>query len=132
MHLRPILLAAADGLIGFGRVEQHRGPFRFPETRPVVLIVADDVEISVGPSGFDRKSLRRFLKSAGSAVVVSGAAEPLAYGAAVIAAIGLGRGALVVESREAHEPAWLDLIKKVRPDLPVLLSTPGACGRPLQ
>ncbi len=125
-HLRAMLSATAAGVIGFGHVVQHTGAFRFTSTRPIVLIVGDDFDLSYGPAAFHRKSLRRFLRSAGAAVIVSGAPHPTPYGAAVAGSILTGKNSIVIESREAHEPAWIALVKAVQPGLPVLVSTPGA------
>ena len=125
-HLRAIWAATAAGAIGFGHVVQHTGAFRFPCSRPVVLIVGDDFDLSYGPAAFHRKSLRRFLRTAGAAVIVSGAPDPMPYGAALAGAILTGRNAIIIESREAHEPAWIALVNEAQPGLPLLISTPGA------
>ena len=125
-HLRAIWAATAAGAIGFGHVVQHAGPFRFSSAKPVVLIVGDDFALSYGPAGFHRKSLRRFLRDAGAAAIISGAPDPGAYGAALAGAILTGRNAIIIESREAHEPAWIALVKEAQPGLPLLISTPGA------
>ena len=129
LHLRAIWAATAAGTVGFGHVVQHAGPFRFVSRRPVVLIVGDDFDLSFGPAAFHRKSLRRFLRSAGAAVIVSGAPDPMPYGAALAGAILTGRNALIIESREAHEPAWIELVKKAQSGLPLLISTPGATSQ---
>ena len=125
-HLRAIWAATAAGAIGFGHVVQHAGAFRFVSDKPIVLIVGDDFELSYGPAAFHRKSLRRFLRDAGAAVIVSGAPDPMPYGAALAGAILTGRNAIIIESREAHEPAWIALVKEAQPGLPLLISTPGA------
>ena len=125
-HLRAIWAATAAGTIGFGHVIQHSGAFRFTLRRPVVLIVGDDFDLSFEPAAFHRKSLRRFLRDAGAAVIVSGAPDPMPYGAALAGAILTGKYAIIIESREAHEPAWIALVKEAQPGLPLLVSTPGA------
>ena len=125
-HLRAILSATAAGVIGFGHVVQHTGAFRFVSRRPVVLIVGDDFDLSYGPAAFHRKSLRRFIRYAGAAVIVSGAPDPMPYGAALAGAILTGKNAVIIESRETHEPAWIALVKEAQPGLPLLISTPGA------
>ena len=131
-HLAPILDATASGLVGFGHVKQHAGCFRFASRRPIVLIVGDDAELSWGPQAFHRPSLRRFVRKAASVVIVSGAADPRVYVAAVAAAIITGRDVAIVETVEAHEPAWLTLARDARPDIKILLSTPGRGGGGLQ
>ncbi len=131
-HLRPILSAAADGLVAFAHIAQHQGQFRFVSKRPVVLIVGDDYDFSYGPQAFHLSSVRRFVRNAASAVIVSGAPEPRVYLAAVAAAIMTGRDVAIIETVEAHEPAWLALARDARPDIKILLSTPGRGGGGLQ
>ena len=128
-HLRAIWAATAAGTIGFGHVVQHAGPFRFVSRRPVLLIVGDDFDLSYGPAAFDRKSLRRFLRDAGAAVIVSGAPDPMPYGAALAGAILTGKNTAIIESREAQEPAWIALVKEAQPGLPLLVSTPSATSQ---
>lgn len=125
-HLRAIWAATAAGVIGLGHIVAHAGAFRFTTDKPVVLIVGDDYDLSHGPAAFHRKSLRRFLRGAGAAAIVSGAPDPMPYGAALAGAILTGKNAVVIESREAHEPAWIALVKEAQPGLPLLVSTPGA------
>ncbi|RYB01512.1 hypothetical protein [Lichenibacterium ramalinae] len=125
-HLRAIWAATAAGVIGLGHVVQHAGAFRFASNKPIVLIVGDDFDLSFGPAAFHRKSLRRFLRDAGAAVIVSGAPDSMPYGAALAGAILTGKNAIIIESREAHEPAWIALVKEAQPRLPLLVSTPGA------
>ena len=125
-HLRAIWAATAAGAIGFGHVVQHTGAFRFCSIKPILLIVGDDFDLSYGPAAFHRKSLCRFLRSAGAAAIVSGAPDPLPYSAALAGAILTGRNAVIIESREAHEPLWIALVKEAQPGLPLLVSTPGA------
>ncbi len=102
------------------------GRFSFNSNRPIVLIVGDDYDLSFGPQAFHRKSLRRFLRSAGSVVIVSGAPDPRVYAAALAGPLMTRKDVAIIETREAHEPAWIDLAREAHPGIVILISTPGA------
>lgn len=125
-HLQVILAAVRDGHIRFGHVKQHQGAFSFPNGLPIVLLLGDDYSLAWGPQAFSKTSMRRFLREASSAVVVSGAPEVEAYSLAVAGAVLSNRHTLIVESVERWESEWIAFLRELAPGLPTLISTPGA------
>lgn len=68
-------------------------------------------------------SLLRVLDTAGAATVIaSGTATP-AYGRLSVTAALTRKTALIVETRIEREQAWVSLIQRRRPTLPLLIST---------
>lgn len=127
-HLQVILGAVRDRSIRFGHVKQHTGAFSFPTGLPIVLLLGDDYDLAWGPQAFDRPSLKRFLRGATSAVIVSGAPEVTPYAAAVAGAVLSGRHTLIIESTERWEADWVRLLRDMAPGMPTLVSTPGPRG----
>lgn len=123
-HLVPIMLAVRDHRVGMLSVPQGAEAFAFPpdKRRKAVVLIGDDMETSIGPDGFHLPSIRRLIRACGAFAVVSGAATPDVYGALATAAV-LGRHALIVETRLEHEFQWVQLIQKLAPRRPLILST---------
>lgn len=123
-HLVPVLIAVRDHRVGMLTVPQGAEAFPFPpeDRRKAVVLLGDDMDVSVGPNGFHMPSIRRLIRACGAFAVVSGAADPVVYAALTTAAIA-GKHALIVETRLAHELQWVALIQKLAPRAPLILST---------
>ena len=121
-HLRHVYRAVRDGAVTFGFVTQRSGRFAFPSRLPVIAIFGDDLDEALGPAGFHRKSVRRFVASCAGAVVIACDAQPPLYHAAA-AAVVLRRNVVLVETRSEHEADWIDLIRSIKPDIRMLVGT---------
>lgn len=128
-HLRPILLAVRDHGVGLAVVPQCRDTFELPTARPHVVIIGDDLHEALGPTAFDRLSLKRVVRRAGAAIVVSSSPEFLPYATAAGIAL-LGRDVVLVETLPAFELEWIHYIERYRPGILRLISTPYPEGRP--
>ncbi len=129
-HLTPILEACRDHGCGWATVPQRAGRFALPYDRPTVLVVGDDMSVSLGVGGFSRRSLRRFVATCAGAVLVSCAPQVRLYAAAAtVAAVGR-RNAVLIETRLEREAEWLSFLREVRPNLGVLIGTVQPAGGP--
>jgi len=131
-HLVPIYEAVRDFGCVHAIIPQRSGPFDQPKEsvrRPIMLTIGDDIDTSMGPAAFDRRSIKRFVRSCTTAVIVS--SEPIvqAYATVAMVAAIYRRNVILVETRLQHETAWLCVLRKMKPDLGVLLSTVKAEGR---
>lgn len=122
-HLRPFYRAVRDAGISFATVLQHAGRFSFPSDKPVIALLGDDMHEALGPAGFNRKSVRRFVATCAVAVVVACDAQPRFYAMAAHAAVCLRCNVVIVETRSEHEVDWIDLIRSIRPDIRMLVGT---------
>ena len=121
-HLRPLLVAARDAGVRLCMVAQGRHRFDLPTRYPTVLLVGDDMHVSMGPDGFHRQSLRRFIRACRCAVIVSSAPLIEPYAAAAASA-ALGMNVILVETRLSHEQVWRSFIESERPDVSLFIST---------
>ena len=128
-HLAPILTAALDDGIAIVVVQQHTGPFALPTERPAVVLIGDDAHVSLGPDVFDTPSIKRLVKHAVGAAIVS--CEPLTEAYATVAAwvTAKRRHAFLIETRPAWEQSWLQLIKRHAPKIPLIIATVRPRGR---
>ncbi len=90
--------------------------------RPMLVIVADDFDISQGPSAFHHKSLLRALDGCACVVVHGAAPEMQHYGAVVLGAL-LGGKAALIETQPKHETAWLKFVGRHAPDAATMVVT---------
>lgn len=124
-HLVPIFQAISSGceVVFCG---QEAGPFALPAGRPLIAIVGDDTTKALGPSGFHAESIGDLVRSATHGMIISGAAEPQLYSLAAMAAHMPG-GAVVVliETRLEAEIAWIELLQRAAPGVPLIVSTVG-------
>ncbi len=125
-HLYPVLLAVRDWPVGLLFVSQKSGRFSVPTDsgmrRAAVLLVGDDTTRSLGPNGFHTASLFAAIRNTDAFVIVAGAPSDEIYAAGAAVAVG-GKNAMIVETRPRHEADWTDLIGKLAPGRPILLST---------
>ena len=121
-HMRPIMLAVRDHGAGWATIPQRIGRFDLPQGKPIITIFGDDLDVSLGPDGFHRKSVRCVL--ARCRVVSIVACEPLLelYLAAASAAV-FGFPAAIIETRPEHEMQWLGLVKQAAPDAALLVGS---------
>ena len=123
-HLKPICKAVADYGCRFAVVAQRSGRFRFPASEgPMITLIADDLDAALGPDGFHRKSLRRLIREAGCAVIVSSGPEERVYQTAAATAVVMRQPVVLIETRIEQELPWLDFVQKTKPGLPTLVST---------
>jgi hypothetical protein len=120
-HLVPVLRMVRTGAMEF--VFAPRGglvPMRRLKiaARPVLLLVGDDDATPSGPAGWPQAE--RLLRWCGFGLVHSAGAERGHYAATASAAL-VHRRALLIETTTALEPAWLALLRRVRPCLPGLI-----------
>jgi hypothetical protein len=123
-HLVPLWGAVRDFGVGLLIVPQKGGPFEPPRKDvPAICIIGDDMKISLGPSGFHRRSLRRFIRSCGAGVVISCEAIARAYAVAATEASLRRHNVILIETRPQHEIAWVSLLRKINPHLGLLVAT---------
>ncbi len=120
-HWRPVYRAVRDHGVALAMIDQRSGPFRLPSDKPVIAVFNDDTETPLGPTGFNRKSVRRFAARAHLAVVVS--CEPLVplYAAAGMMAAMMRRDVLLIESQPRWESDWVDLVQAAHPGVHTLI-----------
>jgi len=124
-HLVPLLQAVRDRHVGMLFVPQGSEPFRMPARpeNPAIIIIGDDLNCALGPSGFHRASVRRAVRSSHCFAVISGAPRADVYRAIATTAEATRQSALIVETRLEQEFQWVSLITKLAPRRPLILST---------
>jgi hypothetical protein len=124
-HLHPIIEAVRDGHVGMMFVGQAADPFRLPNEpgRPAIVIIGDDFDRAVGPSGFHLPSIRRAIRACTAFAVISCEPLPHVYGVSAITATLSRRNVMLIETRPEQELAWLELIQKLAPGRPITLAT---------
>jgi hypothetical protein len=124
-YLRPIWLALRDDRIPLVVVshEHEKQPIDWPHGRPCILIICDDLDSSLGPVGFHRASLHRFIKGCGKAVIVACEPLPIAYLSAATTAITMKQSAIIVETIPSQEAAWIDFIETYKPQIHMVIAT---------
>lgn len=107
-HMLPLLRVASERRCDLGLLDQGCKAFTLPTGRAWVVIIGDDPaepEVSFGPRGFHRPSVRALLKHADDVSLISCEIIPMVYErAAALAAIGLS--SVIIETRPVHDPAW--------------------------
>lgn len=123
-YMAPVIEAVRDCGIGLVLAPQGAGAFRIPAKlgRPVVIVIGDDLHSAHGPQGFHLPSIRRAIRQCHGFAVISSAGMLPVYAAAAGGAM-MGLNIMIVETRPSHEIQWSNLIRKLAPDCPFLLST---------
>ncbi len=130
-HLVPLFGVVRDFGVRLMIVPQKVGSIEPPRTElPVICLIGDDLDVSLGPSAFDRRFLKSFVRTCGTAVVVS--CEPIvkAYACAATEAALRRHNVILVETRLQHEVAWVSLLRRINPGLGMLVATVENKGAP--
>lgn len=124
-HLRPILTAVRDFDVGLIFVPQVAEKFRLPRNgvQPLVVLIGDDLDRAVGPEGFHMPSIRRAVRACCHFTVVTASPHPTVYGAAITPTVIGRRHSMLIETRIEHEFAWVEVIQKLAPDKPLVISS---------
>jgi len=125
-HMVPVLRAIRDNRLRLMVVQQLKGSFI--ETMrdidgPFVTIIADDTDRAVGPDFFHQRSLRRLVETINGAAVIAGAPPPEAYSTMTMMPTLYGHSTAVIETRPEQEIQWVNYLRSVNPELPLILST---------
>lgn len=122
-HYAPLIFAARNGF-GLFVIHQDSG-VACPEHQHgsgTVVVIGDDMETSKGPAAFDTDALRRFLGTCATVLILAADANAKLYaGVAMSVARGVAErwerpNGVIIETRLAHENAWLSLLADA--DLP--------------
>ena len=127
-HLHPLMVAVRDHGCQLSVVTQSAERFTPPSLKPTILPIGDDLDQALGPNAFHQKSLRRFIRRAQSAVIISCAPLTSAYAAGATAAVIARRDALIVETRLEHEESWRRFIVGISPNIRMLIATVKSPG----
>ncbi len=127
-HERAPWLAVADHGCTYAIVLQEAGRFIVPSGAPAILRIGDDMHVSRGLDGFDRQSVKLFLRRVRAAVIVSSEATVEAYAAAAGVAAIERRDVVLIETRVEHEGEWAAFVVKHAPQARMLISTPFTRG----
>ena len=123
-HLRPALFMAYQARIPVALVGRGSHSFKLPKgSGGSFSLLADDTGVAVGPTGFDRGSLRRLLAGADTVIVHAWALEPFIYSVAVNEAVFLRRDVVVVETRRSHEKEWITMVQGLKKPR-IVITTP--------
>jgi hypothetical protein len=126
-HLAPIFQAMFKDNVHVLPINQGVEPFDFPSAgRPWILLIQDDPEpgnLSLGPEGFDRKSLETAIQAATLAAVVAGDPITEIYARVASEAAHSHNNAVLIETWLTHESQWTSLIKETKPDIQLVLGT---------
>lgn len=120
-YLAPIYQAMLKDDVHVLPISQGIEPFDLPSTgQPWIVFIQDDPKpgnLSLGPEGFDRKSLETAIQAATLAAVM--ASDPIAeiYGRVANEAVVRHNNAVLIETWLMHEDQWTDLIKSTKPDI---------------
>lgn len=126
-YVEPILQAVLTHDVPFMPIRQGTKPFEVPSTeKPWILFLQDDPKPgnrSLGPDGFDRRSLESAIQASSLAVVM--ACDPIEDFYALVAdeATVNHNNAMLVETWLTHEDQWTRLIKRIKPDIQLALGT---------
>ena len=120
-HLHSIMRAIRDEGCAHIMVAQHAVPFPIPlDGPPTIAVIGDDMDTSLGPYAFHRKSLRRLVKAAHCAVIMVGLSVD-AYHQAASWAVLKRQHVVIVETRSAHEMIWVNYLRDLNPNLAVMV-----------
>ena len=125
-HLVPLLLAARDNGIGLMILGQSGASFLdvlAAATRPFIALIGDDTDRAVGPGHYHQDSLRRLASVIGGAMVVSSAPPVDAYAAMTVMPAVFGVNTVIVETRPEQEIPWINALRAVQPELPLIVAT---------
>lgn len=120
-HLLPLLHAVRDNGLRLIILPQTGEPFLEALTepaRPFVALIADDTDRAVGPGHYHQDSLRHLASVIGCGAVVSSA--PLVFCV----------NTAIVETRPEQEIPWINALRAVQPELPLIVATATHDGCP--
>jgi hypothetical protein len=125
-HLLPIYRAVRDYGLRLMIVSQTHEPFLGAMDEmgaPFIALIADDTDRTVGPGHFHQDSLRRLASAIDSAAVVASAPPVEAYAAMTMMPVLFGASTVIVETRPEQEIPWVEFLRDVQPNLPLILAT---------
>jgi hypothetical protein len=122
-YLNPVLDAVMSFGCGHLMIAQRCGHFDVPTEHPVIAIVGDDLDESLGPTGFHIHSIERLVRGAAADMIVSSAATDEVYGASASVAVIGRHNVIIIETRLEQGSRWLDFVNAANPWLLILLST---------
>jgi hypothetical protein len=121
-HLRPLFHAVRDEGCDVAWIFQGAPATRLPKTgRPLIAVVGDDLDRALGPEGFHRPTLRRLVREASVASIVSSGPVVDAYERPATNAVLLRENVIIVETRPEQELAWANFVRDARPEMGLLL-----------
>jgi hypothetical protein len=125
-HMNPVLEAIRDfGVSGMWVPQCKDGLDKALDAAKMasIVIVGDDTDRALGPTGFDQSSMRRlFQRAEHVAVIASAPPEHVYAGMSTLAALARCF-VVIVETRPEQEIAWVEFAKEANPDLSILLAT---------
>jgi hypothetical protein len=122
-HLEPVLDAMLDCGIAPVLVSQHDKAFRLArDASPSVVIVGEDTDRGLGPTGFQQPSLRRLFLASGGASVISSAAPGDGCALSTVPVVRTRRHAAIVGTCVAWRTSWIEAITKAVLGLALLIS----------
>lgn len=128
-YYAPLLISVRDFGLRLCSVGQNSRPIDLPEEgHPAVVLIGDDANKAVGPTGFHHASLRQLMKWADCAVLIACAPSPILYAGAAMLATWHGLKTLAIETRLAEEQAWIDCLTEANREIRLMIGT-GTGGR---
>jgi hypothetical protein len=125
-HMLPLLHAVRDNGLRLIVLPQTGESFLKALTepaRPFVALIADDTDQAVGPGHYHQGSLRRLASVIGSGAVISSAPPVDAFAAMTVMPVVFGVNTVIVETRPEQEIPWINALRQVQPDLPLIVAT---------
>lgn len=124
-HLRPLIEAVRDHSIGMLFAPQGTEAFRIPSDpkRPAVVIIGDDFDSAMGPTGFHMPSIRRAIRACHAFAVISSEPQPAVYAEVAVTAAIARCNVMLIETRPEQEIPWLSLVQKLAPGRFIWLAT---------
>lgn len=125
-HMIPVFRAIRDNRLRLMIVQQQTGSFIQPMLEidgPFVTIIADDTDRAVGPDFFHKRSLRRLAETINGAAVIAGTPPPEAYSTMTMMPTLYGHSTAIIETRPEQEIQWVNYLRSVNPELPLIFST---------
>ena len=92
--------------------------------RPFIAMISDDGDPAFGPDRFHKPSITALLKMTDHVAVVSAAPSVDLYRLLSLMPSYLRTGSLIVETKPSQDVAWVRFLRKLKPELPILLNMP--------
>lgn len=133
-HLKPIFEVVRDYGVGYLTLLQNGEGLeseRLNSQVPLITVVGDDTNTSLGPKAFDTTTLKILTLRASCIAVISSEAVLNIYSMFSLMTGLLRANTLIIETRPEQECAWVDYMRALVPHTPVILSTslPEAWGQ---
>jgi hypothetical protein len=125
-HMNPVLEAVRD--FGVGVMWVPQGKYSVDDAlnaarNASIVLIGDDTDRALGPTGFDQSSMRRlFQRAEHVAVIASAPPEHVYAGMSTLAALARCF-VVIVETRLEQEIAWVEFAKEANPNPSILLAT---------